>query len=704
MRAAPISRPTTLLGALLLTGSSLLGAALLHWSAGGAGSAARFLLAFTLLVWLPGSRIVGWVGLEVPSRLERASLSVALGMPASALLYWACGYFGVWRLFWAWPLACFLFSRPWRFGGELRDLGRAPVRYGHVLLVAVFFATVAPLFFMPLGFRDLARTESGGLTFYPLADSTLHVSVANELTHTIPPDNPFLPGRTLSYHYGMDLVAAMLALFGASTIDLTVRYVPLLFLSLVVLAGFCLGRRWLVSEAAAALSVFLVVLGEDLSFVPGLLRRPPGEVWSVYFFGMPTFASLYTLNPMLLALGFLLAALLSLERFFTTGRKAWLLAFALLATSLVEVKVFAAALVILGLLLTATVFGLRFRRVAPLGALFAVAALASPFFLGALSGNSGRIVTRLAPFPYVPAAWVRMGFQGTGFMALTGDFYDGRLSLASSVAFLGLALPLYIVLTFGVRMVGLWEWALALVKPRPESAFPFFVAAFALIGVPLSLLLAIGPAGAHGRDYYNNAVWFLVLSKYVAWPFAVAAVFRWARSDRGRGLAALGLIALSVPSTLQMIVVASRFAHPILAPHTVSMMEVLDKEAHPGALCWAEESVAQWVLAATRCRSYALDLFPSSFMSEGEEVDLTRRRELFWDEWRRSPGGRGSNPAIVDTLKALSVDFVVARVTPGEVAAPFDEGAGSILEIAFHNEAFTVYRVRRTQGGAPAAP
>ena len=46
---------------------------------------------------------------------------------------------------------------------------------------------------------------------YPVPDVLFHIAIANELTHTIPPQAPHFSGHPLSYHYGMDLAVAMFA-------------------------------------------------------------------------------------------------------------------------------------------------------------------------------------------------------------------------------------------------------------------------------------------------------------------------------------------------------------------------------------------------------------------------------------------------------------------------------------------------------------
>jgi hypothetical protein len=69
----------------------------------------------------------------------------------------------------------------------------------------------------------------------------------------------------------MDLSVAMFAkATGLNTRDLTVRFVPTLFVGLSMLSVFCFSN-WLRSRYFGALVVFLVFFGADFSFIPGLL-------------------------------------------------------------------------------------------------------------------------------------------------------------------------------------------------------------------------------------------------------------------------------------------------------------------------------------------------------------------------------------------------------------------------------------------------
>jgi hypothetical protein len=691
MRPSRLGR-TMLAGAAVLL---LLGFA--HWSVGGAGSFVVFVMAAFIFIYVPGSRLVAWLGLLFETTtLERTMLALALGIPTSSAVYWLCGYFHARPLFCVWPVLCLLAGRLWR-GRMDRAQPAATESIPLASLVLVWLVVLLPLAVLPMCFRNLSPTPGGGLAVYATPDATLHLAIANELTHTIPPQNPFIPGHSLNYHYGMHLLAAMLAVPGLGTTDLTLRYVPLLGMSLLVLACFCCGRRWLGGEGAGLLWALLVVLGEDWSFVPGLLLKAP-QIWAVHFFGMPTSSSLFMVNPMLSGLALLIAALCCFERYFATDRRGWLVASALLVASLAEYKVFVPALVLAGLALTAFVYAVRFREWSAARCLTATLALTLPLMLIAWSVNGGEIATRLMPWPYVPAAIARMGLVQTSLMRLTADFFMGRWSVAAALAFCGVSLPLYLLLTFGARSAGFGSWLRTLLRPERDRVFAYLVAAMVLIGVPLSLLFTVGPAGYPRGDYasfYNNAVWFLVLSKYLAWPFAVGAVLRWAGGKRGRKMAGGALLLLlAVPSTLQMIAIGGSSTASVLDAPTVSALAALAADARPGAIVWAQEDVAQKVLATTRCRAFApLLVAPYTYagLGPGEEAALRSRRKAFWNAWTAAALGDDEGRAAVATLVELHIDYVVASVSlePGALRSQLP------LDPVFADEALAVYRVRR---------
>src|SRR5262249_40386654 len=145
-----------------------------------------------------------------------------------------------------------------------------------------------PLTVDPIYYRNLARLPGGEMSYNALPDVPFHLSIVHALTLSIPPEVPFLPGHTLHYHYGMDLLSALLAQgAGVDSLDLASRFVPTFLFGLLVLSAFCFARCWLASQPAAWLATLLVIFGEDLSWLPGLLRGSGDQPWCVYFYGMP---------------------------------------------------------------------------------------------------------------------------------------------------------------------------------------------------------------------------------------------------------------------------------------------------------------------------------------------------------------------------------------------------------------------------------
>ena len=447
---------------LLLAGAAGFGWMFAAWTATSAWSFPCFLAAVVSLVYLPGRVVLAPWKLAL-SPLEHLSLAIAVGIPASSLAYWLSVYLGARPLFYAFLAASAAAALP-TLRPRIRDLVTR-IRYGHAVLLLVVLAATSLLALTP-PFRNLAKVP-GGITFQSVPDPVLHLSIANELRHTIPPQNPFLPGRRLSYHYGVDLLGATFASVGLHTADLTLRYLPLLFVSCAVVAAFCLGRRWLGSESGATLFACLVVLGEDLSFVPGLLTHSH-YYWSIRFLQVPTSFSLYTLNPMAPALGFLMAALFCLCRYLETERRAWLVPAAIVSATLVQYKVFVAVFVIAGLGFTALVYLVRFRLRAPAYAVAALALAVSPLLLAAASVNAGRIQVGLTPWPYVPEAFKQMGLGETAIAQAVNGLYFGHPTLGGALLFAAVGLPVYLLLTYGARAAGVGAWARSLWRPEAD--------------------------------------------------------------------------------------------------------------------------------------------------------------------------------------------------------------------------------------------
>ena len=365
-------------------------------------------------------------------------------------------------------------------------------------LAAIVALGIIILAILPQYYTNLTWQRDGTMKVYPVEDVLLHLAIANELTHTVPPETPVFSGHRLTYHYGMDLAVAMFATAaGINTRDLTLRFMPTLFLTLSMFSVFCFSRRWFGSGYFASLVVFLVFFGEDFWFVPGLLQRETLD-WSVVYFQEPTVFSLFYNNPMLPALGLLFAGLFCLQSYLRDKSNAWLLLSALLFAALLEVKVFTAAQIMISLGAASLVYWLFFRdahlfRVAALTAL-----LTAPLVLAVFLGNkSGADITMtLDPWPYVSMAMTRLKL--------------GALS-RHWLSFVLVALPIYFLGCLGLRTIGVFGVLRSIVFPKRGLGLSCVLALFVLIGALITMCVRIVPAGF--VKAFNNGGWFLVQSR-----------------------------------------------------------------------------------------------------------------------------------------------------------------------------------------------
>jgi hypothetical protein len=646
-------RPDGLLRCGLVAGVPLLAAALAfgHWTATTPWAWIRCAAVALALFYLPGRLIVERAQLAA-SATERVALSVVLGLVATGTGY---AILARWRLGWLLWLA-----PPLALAGLVRGRVRtraAPERSHGVEAAALgIVATLAclPFAIIPGYYRNLARLSDGGLSYYPFADVILHVSLARSLLLSVPPEVPFQPGQPLVYHHAMDLVTALLVeLGGISVLDACLRFVPTLLMLALVLSVFCFSRAWLASGGGALLATVLVVLGEDLSFLPGLWGGTTSTAWAVQYLGMPNVVSLYGMNPILPALVLLFSGLLAILRYRQEGRLAWLLTAGTLLGLLVETKVFTAAHLLLALGLTGLWRWLVCRESALLKVAALASALAVPLALRTLLAAGARASFSLEAWPYVPAAFLRSGL---------GDSWPGRVSRAvfagdptpvEVAGFLAVAVPLYLLAALGARALALPLLARAALHPRAADAPRLLLGVFAALGALLSLTVAITPAG-HGRlDAYNDSVWFLLQAKWLLWVVAVEQLLRF-RVGRGmRAALASALLALSLPSSLQYLQFQWRQPLLRLGEPELALMRFLDQR-FPGRTVLARPDVAEAVLTLTRCRAPAFTVHPVYFVQGPELAQGPRRLEAFWSEWsagrleRSVPRAYGAEAIVVD--------------------------------------------------------
>jgi hypothetical protein len=668
--------------------------------------ACLFFVAVILLAYMPG-KLALLVLRRTLGPLEDVTLACVLGLVVSGLAYWLIAFVHQARLYVLWPLATaavfiWVHSGRWKsllrqsakIGPQDEETARRPRDRSGFALAGVVALGVMVLALLPQHYTNLTRRADGTMRVHPVPDVFLHIAIANELTHTIPPQAPVFSGHPLTYHYGMDLTVAMFAnATGLDTRDLTLRFVPTLFLALCMLSVFCFSRNWLGSGYFAVLVMFLVFFGEDFAFIPGLLLGEKGD-WSARYFSVPTVFSLFYTNAMLPGVGLLFAGLFCLQRYLRERSGAWLVISALLLVALLEVKVFTAAHVMCSLGFSAVVYLLLFRNADLFKIAALTGALAAPLVLSVYLGNkSGAdITTAFDPLLYVSHMMEVLGTKNrlTGVVALTG-----------------IALPVYLVGCLGLRVIGVPAILGAIFRPNRQSGLRFVLAFFVVLGLLIALTYRVVPTGL--ETAYNNSAWFLVQSKYVAWIFAVEVLQTLYQRAIARGirpsLVAAGItastVALSVPATVQHFALERDpnriYAKPSgkeLQSYSLESLGVIDfltKDAQPGDVVLPGNSLLAPTLALTKCR-VPLGYFSNYLVPLRDYSQRQTAEKEFWKAWRL---GKVQE----EFLREAGIRYVAVDKRTEGVPANIPHALFKV----FKNSVFAIFKVRR-ESLSEAAP
>ena len=274
------------------------------------------------------------------------------------------------------------------------------------------------------------------------------------------------------------------------------------------------------------------------------------------------------------------------------------------------------------------------------------------------------------------------------------DRLNGWLALVT------VALPIYLIGTLGLRVIGMPAILKAIFRPNPKSALRFILGLFVVIGLLFALMFSIAPAGWTFR--YNPVSGTLfVQSKYVAWLFAVEVLQTLHRRAVERGMypsvAATAIaaiaIALSVPATLQHFIYWRNPDHLFgngkpfgkqlqgYDTETLAVTDFLTKDAQPGDVVLCGDELLPPVLALTKCRVP----FGYSANAAVPRTDYLRRESVvkqFWKDWRVGEVQQ-------DLLREMEVRYILVRMT----SEGFPATIPIIISKVFENSEFSVFKV-----------
>jgi hypothetical protein len=198
------------------------------------------------------------------------------------------------------------------------------------------------------------------------------------------------------------------------------------------------------------------------------------------------------------------------------------------------------------------------------------------------------------------------------------------------------------------------------------------------------------------HDGYNNAIWFMVGSKYVATVFAVMALAKW--WDRfgwpARALMTAVMVVVTSAATIQYLARSSSANLDEMTPLLREAAAFLDREARPGEVVVTRRNEA--VLALTKLHIPIYITF-SDYLSSRDTV-LARAQDVedFWRSWQ-------SGAVRVDLLTRYGVDWIVAtqNETPTALGSVLAVVFGNLeIKQEFMNGEFRIFRVRAIHGKA----
>ncbi len=237
--------------------------------------------ALMLVIFLPGTQIVRWLGLYASWREARTViLSVATGLLVSPIVvYWASLVFGFSRLVSLAALVLFILGMAWLNNlkpvdgpspSKLFDTRRQRILFG-VLLLVLTAGIIVPY---------IRGYTSAGVYPVEMADWFKHYGVSWAIRHTgVPPVDIFFYGdpsrQRLSYYYFFHLTVATLDVLhgGESSIYLSFVLLTLAGSVSFVLIFYLMARQVLGKTSAAMWSLLFVTIVGGLDVIPMIHRR-----------------------------------------------------------------------------------------------------------------------------------------------------------------------------------------------------------------------------------------------------------------------------------------------------------------------------------------------------------------------------------------------------------------------------------------------
>lgn len=336
-------------------------------------------------------------------------------------------------------------------------------------------------------------------------DGIWHVSLINQLTYSVPPENPVFAGQILkNYHYLYDLlIATTVFLSNIPVTDLVFRFYPVTFSLLLGIGTFYLAYKLFSSKLAAGFALYFTYFAGSFGWIVSYIKDKTLAGESAFWANQSVS---FNLNPPFAISLLIVVALLI---FLVNINRKSLFLIILLAGSLIGFKAYGAALILASLMLV----GILRRKVWYIFSFIGGAIISLLLFFANFTSSSQLFI--FSPFWLIHSmvdSPDRIGWQRLSLARQSGLENGNIFKFISSEI---ISLVLFIAGNLGIRVIGL------LIFTRTGKIFKndifLFIFSFSVLSFLIPILFI-----QSGIPW--NTIQFIYYGLYIVGLFAAAVL------------------------------------------------------------------------------------------------------------------------------------------------------------------------------------
>lgn len=319
----------------------------------------KFLSFLFLILLIPGYIFIR--KLEQKSLISKVFLSITLGFVLNVLISFTLSHL---RIIWIMPYLYLGLIFIFFYKKSYRDFNFTSVKLT-ISNLAIFLVIISGTFFQNLGMVRSGWVYDFGIGFFgPTGhDMVWHQALVEQLTKSIPPQNPVFSSQLLSnYHYFYNLLVANTEkLTQIPSPDLIYRFYPVLFSLALGLGSYILVWGMSKSKLAVLFSLYFVYFGSSFGWIVEFLREKHFGGESAFWVNQPVSANLnppFAISLLIFSAGLILLREIQFKK---EKLRFFFLPLVILWGSLIEFKVYSGILV-LGALGIVSLYQLLFQK------------------------------------------------------------------------------------------------------------------------------------------------------------------------------------------------------------------------------------------------------------------------------------------------------------------------------------------------------